>query len=153
MVRVHLYNPDSKILSPNQEMWLKFPDGTARQACPLQVRYVPKAVLLAVEGVQSRERAEDLRMAEICVPKSALPPADPGEFYWLDLIGLAVWSGDQKVGDVSDVVRYPSVDCLRVRCAGGYREVPVVEEWIEGVDLEAGTVRVRGWDQMPLERA
>src|SRR5688500_15621833 len=43
-----------------------------------------------LEGVDDRDQAALLRGWHVAVPRSELPPAPEGEYYWSDLIGLEV---------------------------------------------------------------
>jgi 16S rRNA processing protein RimM len=48
------------------------------------------AVVAQVQGVESRNQAEALRGARVFVGRASFPTAGKDEFYWIDLIGLAV---------------------------------------------------------------
>jgi 16S rRNA processing protein RimM len=102
------------------------------------VRSSPPGVLLKLEGVDDRDTAETLRDALILVPRDALPPLEPGEYYLSDLVGLAVVGPDGPVGEVVEVRTHPSVDAAVVRLPDGKLvEQPLVEPWLEEVDLDA----------------
>jgi 16S rRNA processing protein RimM len=47
-----------------------------------------RGVVARLEGIGDRDAARSLLGTEIAVPRDALPPSE--EFYWADLIGLAV---------------------------------------------------------------
>ena len=47
-------------------------------------------VLLKLEGISSREAAEALGKQRVFASQDDLPPLEDGEFYYSDLIGLAV---------------------------------------------------------------
>jgi ribosomal 30S subunit maturation factor RimM len=55
------------------------------------------------------------------------------------------------LGEVVDVLSYPSIDCLLVRSADGDREVPMVEPWLVDVDLESGRVTVAQVEDIPVQ--
>ncbi|HLM52194.1 MAG TPA: ribosome maturation factor RimM, partial [Pseudoxanthomonas sp.] len=83
---------------------------------------------------------------EIFVPRSALPPPRPGEFYWVDLEGFRVVTVEGiALGNVSHLFSTGANDVLAVR---GDRErlVPFVEpDFVKSVDFEAGLITV-DWD-------
>jgi 16S rRNA processing protein RimM len=76
------------------------------------------------------------------VPREALPRARSGEYYWADLIGLAVVNESaQALGRITSILQTGANDVLVV---GGERErlIPFIAEVIRDVDLAAGVVRV-----------
>ncbi len=152
-LRVHLFNPDSTLLDGLDEIFLRPPE----EEIPTLVRMLswrraPKASLLRLEGVASREQAEELRGLELCIPRSVLPALDEGEFYFVDLIGLKVLHEGELVGEVVEVLDYPSVECLKVRTAQGFVEIPNLPQWIERVDLGAGEVHTLDLGDIPIQK-
>lgn len=152
-LRVHLFNPDSTLLEGLDEIFLRPPE----EEIPTLVRLLswrraPKASLLRLEGVESREQAEELRGVELCIPRSVLPPLDEGEFYFVDLIGLKVLHDGRLVGELVEVLDYPSVECFKVRTEQGFIEIPNLPEWIERVDLDAGEVHTLDLVDIPVQK-
>lgn len=152
-VRVFRYDPGSEVLLSQERVWLV--RGEVRRAVRvLAARAHGELVLLTLQGVGDRDAADALRDHEVCVPREALPPADAGEYYHVDLVGLEVLDGEGAlVGTVADVIRYPSVDCLVVRGEGGTREVPLLDPYVGDVDLEGGRVVVAHLEDLDVEPA
>jgi 16S rRNA processing protein RimM len=70
-------------------------------------------------------------------------PAEPGEFYDRQLIGLRVTTPDgTDVGTVGSVLHLPAQDVLEIQTAAGARLVPFVEALVPDVELEAGRLTV-----------
>ncbi|HQQ69013.1 MAG TPA: ribosome maturation factor RimM, partial [Alicycliphilus sp.] len=55
-----------------------------------QARTHSDSVVAWAQGVEDRDGAQALRGARIFVPRAAFPVAGDDEYYWVDLIGLAV---------------------------------------------------------------
>lgn len=155
-VRVHPYNKDSDLLLHLDEVLLRGEEEVT--TCGISAaRRGPKGVVLCrLEGSDSYEIAESLRGVELCIPRAALPPAEQGEWYHVDLVGLTALDETAApdagpLGEVMDVIDYPSVDVLVVRWAddGAFSEVPLVDAHVGAVDLEAGTVVLRDWADLP----
>lgn len=101
-------------------------------------------VVARLEGVADRDRAAQLRGCEVAVPRSELPPAPEGEYYWADLIGLEVVNREGvRLGQVAEVFATGANDVLVVR---GERErlIPFVEAVVVDVDL-AGALLTLDW--------
>jgi 16S rRNA processing protein RimM len=70
-------------------------------------------------------------------------PADPGEFYDRQLIGLQATTPDgAEIGKVASVLHLPAQDLLEIDTDAGPRLVPFVEALVPDVDLEAGRLTV-----------
>lgn len=145
-VRVHPFNADSPVWSALKTVFL--------EGEPIEVQRCTRAAkhfIVRFAGIGNRNDAEALRGRELSVPRSELPELDEGEFYLADLIGLEVRDGDALVGRVEEVFEYPSCVCLKVRSDDGVRELPILEPWFQGLDLEAGAIFVGAWDDLPVQ--
>lgn len=96
--------------------------------------------LLGFEGATDRNAAEALRGTRL------LTEPDPGDdddaWYEDELVGLAVVTVDgAEVGTVAGLQDRPAQDLLELTLAGGGTAyVPLVEEIVPEIDLEAGRV-------------
>ncbi|MER5318746.1 ribosome maturation factor RimM [Streptosporangium roseum] len=131
----------------------RFAPGTAvatdpASAGPLVIesrRWHSGVLLVRFEGVNDRNRAEDLRGTTLVIDSADIPPSDdPDEFYDHQLIGLAVVTpGGERVGEVSDVLHHGQ-DLLVVRRGGAEVYVPFVKALVPVVDLDKGVLVVDG---------
>jgi 16S rRNA processing protein RimM len=151
-LKVKQHNPDSDLLFGLPEIGLRLGDELRVETLS-DVRATGKGLLLQLEGVLSIEQAEQLRGAELCLPREWLPPLAPGEFYHVDLEGLAVVTPDgESVGRAERVQEYPAASVLRVRGAEGVWEVPLREPYLVEVDLAQGRVVVDSLADLDIER-
>ncbi len=75
--------------------------------------------LVRFEGVSGRDAAEALKGLELKIEREVLPEAEDGEFYFADLVGLAVKRDDDVViGKVVDVVNFGAGDLLEIEFDG-----------------------------------
>jgi 16S rRNA processing protein RimM len=88
----------------------------------------PQGAVARFAEVADRTAAEALRGTLLSVPRESLPPLGPGEYYWHDLIGLAVVSPDgEPLGTVVGVENFGASDLLEVERLRGARVlVPLV---------------------------
>ena len=148
---MHLYNSDTKALKKNEECLLRSEKGEVHIVRILNIRRGPKATLFDFEGSDSMETADGLRGFEVCILRGQLPVLPDGEFYYTDLPGLGVFCGDERIGEVVEVVQYPSADCVRVLTKDGYLEVPMRPEWLLEVDVKGRRVEVADVSELPVE--
>ena len=111
-------------------------------------------LLLRLEGVDSREAAEELRNTELVVAVDDLPAIeDPDSFYDHQLVGLAARLPDGTELGAVTAVRHEAQDLLVVRRAEGgellviIRDrgealIPFVREIVPTVDVRGGRVVV-----------
>jgi 16S rRNA processing protein RimM len=126
-------------------------DEAGRRRFTLAVeRITPKGVIARIEGVGDRTEAERLRGLKLYVGREHLPPAAPGDFYRVDLIGLtAVDERGAAIGVVVGVENYGAGDLLEIRLAGSRTSefLPLAEAFVKRVELEAGRIVL----SMPVE--
>lgn len=109
-----------------------------------RMRPTPTGAILRLEGFTTREDAEALRSLVFLIPAAEAAPADADEVRYRDLVGLTVLDAGVEIGKVVDLMQIEPTELLVVR--GVNRKevlVPFVKEFLEGVDLEAGVVRLK----------
>jgi 16S rRNA processing protein RimM len=107
------------------------------------MRWHKTILLLRLEGVGSREEAEELRDTMLVIDSADIPlPDDPDEFYDHQLIGLSVVTSEgETVGEIIDV-RHHGQDLLVIQRGGDEVLVPFVKALVPEVDLAAKHVVV-----------
>jgi 16S rRNA processing protein RimM len=126
-------------------------DASRRRVLRLSVRECRRdEVIATVDGVTDRNNAEALRGLRLYVARSALPEPEPEEFYFADLIGLAVdlidgggaviTAGFGRVRNVLDAGGGPLLDI--VRPGGDEHLVPFSRAAVPHVDVVAGRLSV-----------
>ncbi|MFO0205071.1 MAG: ribosome maturation factor RimM, partial [Betaproteobacteria bacterium] len=112
----------------------------------VQAREQGDAIVATAQELDDRDLAESLKGARIFVPRTSFPTPDEGEFYWVDLIGAHVTNRRGVVlGTVKALASNGAQDLLQVEAADGAGPailVPMVERYVEAVDLAAREVRV-----------
>lgn len=125
---------------------LRTPDGAERELAGVRGKASGKHLVADVPDVHDRDAADALRGIEIFVPRDALPPPRPGEFYWVDLEGMRVTNAEGvDFGTVSHLFSTGANDVLVVR---GDRErlIPFVEpDFVREVDFDRQHILV-DWD-------
>lgn len=121
-------------------------DGSWHPIVIAEGRLQGKGVVLKFEGIDDRDAAAALMGAELAVKRSQLPPTAADEYYWTDLVGLAVVNQDGvDLGTIDHLFETGANDVIVVR---GDRErlIPFVQgSVIKRVDLAARRMDV-DWD-------
>jgi len=152
-IRVHVFNPESTLLRELGEVFLIGEEGEEPALVDVvSTRPGSKVLLMRLAGVESLEDANSLRGYKLCVPREALPDLAEGEYYHADLIGLEAFEGTESIGEVVDVIDYPSAECLKIKRPDGFLEVPMLPQWLGRVDIEGGKVHLKDLDDIPLQK-
>jgi 16S rRNA processing protein RimM len=87
--------------------------------------------------------------ARIFVSRASFPTPDDNEFYWVDLIGLAVHDREgQELGTVHTLIETGPHCVLCVKPAAADADdvlIPFVDAYVDRVDREARVIHV-DWD-------
>jgi 16S rRNA processing protein RimM len=158
-VKVQPFASDPQALFSSRRWLLKAPEGAVRPgalALPgllkiTEAREHGELVVALAQGVADRAAAEALRGARVFVPRSSFPTPDTDEFYWVDLIGLAVVNRDgQELGRVVGLIDTGPHSVLRVVPEGAdpakgdeaERLIPFVAAYVDAVDMPQRRIRV-----------
>ena len=157
-IKVKAFAADPQALFSTKRWYLQPPQvqrpvllsTAALQMPPLlhvvQAREQGDAVVATVQEVTERDAAEALKGARVFVPRTSFPTPADGEFYWVDLIGLAVSTHDGlDLGSVVGLIETGPHCVLRIQSAdvaAPERLIPFVEAYVLGVDLPGRRITV-----------
>jgi 16S rRNA processing protein RimM len=100
--------------------------------------------IIKFRGVDSVEQAEALRGHSLWMTRAQIGPLDEDRWFVQDLLGVSVITEDgEELGTLSEVMHMPANDVYVVRGEGGEILLPVIDNVVLRVDLEAGTMVVR----------
>jgi 16S rRNA processing protein RimM len=149
-LHVFLHNAASSILEEVESLELAAADsGIASSYRVVAAGRAGKQHVVTLEGVGTREAAEALNGHRILLPRSALPRLDDGEYYVDDLMGLEVCSAGLPVGTVISSRAQGGIEVLTVRGDVYDIEVPLVADYVVGIDLAAARIDVGSIDDLP----
>lgn len=155
-VHIQPHSADTRALFESQEWFLlppeaRFGRGFSAFSAPVRVRVAEikvhaDGIVVRLDGMADRNGAESLKGARIHVPRSAFPPAEEGEYYWVDLIGLEVVNREGiHLGVVRDLLPTGPTSVLVMEYTEtvegvdktAERMIPFVAAYIDDVDLQA----------------
>lgn len=150
MIKVNPQSEDSAALLKSATWWLEHGlIKTQRLMLATRGRKVHAGGVVAViDGVADRNLAEMFRGATVFVSRAEFPAAKNGEYYWVDLIGLAVINKQGvTLGTVLGLLDNGAQSILRVGTEGApERLIPFVDQFVGEVSFETRTIAV-DWDE------
>lgn len=124
----------------NQYRRLVLVNKTGRKSLPLDIkksRVAGKAAIIHIDGIESREKAEEIYGMGVLIYKEDLPNLDKNEFYYHDLIGLPVQTTDGTLlGKVIRIFSNGAQEVMEIRKSGHHHLIPVVQDIVIHHDEE-----------------
>ncbi|WP_027015417.1 ribosome maturation factor RimM [Comamonas composti] len=153
--KIVAFSADAQALLSAKQWFLQPPEKGARPfagtlVLPIkQARVHSDAIVATSPAVADRNAAETLRGARVFVAREDFPQTEDGEYYWVDLMGLAVSNREGvSLGVVKDLLSTgpQTVLVLEYEQEGKSceRMIPFVDAYIDKVDLQAKSI-VADW--------
>lgn len=140
-LRIHPFGDDPLAWGEMKQWWLSNdPDAADSAWKPYSLAGLKahggEGVVARLKEVPDRTAAEAMIGFYIGAPREALPDNDPDEFYWADLVGLAVTNtAGEALGEVTEIIAGAANDVISVKDdAGKQRLLPFVEAVVKEVD-------------------
>ncbi len=96
--------------------WYVRESGQLKPVKVAEWREQGKGLVMRLDGVTDRTAAEALRGLDLWAPRASLPVLDSGDYYWSDLLDLAVYTVEgRRLGLVHSLMETGSNDVLVVR--------------------------------------
>jgi len=142
-VKIQPYTEYLDSLLDYQRWWIGQESGSWREVKVLQCEAHNKTIAALLADCPDRTAAEKLKGLLIAVPRSSLPEQDDGEYYWSDLIGMAVVNErGEALGQVANLLETGANEVLCVQGEGGEILIPFVSSAIKQVDVANKVIRV-----------
>lgn len=142
-VKVHFYDARRGHPTPGDILRIITPRGSEIRYPVDWARPHKRNQLIGLKGIDSRNQAESLAGAEIVINRADLPELEDGTYYWVDLIGLDVYTvGDRYLGQITLVIPTGSNDVYVVGDKHSETLVPALKSVIISVSLETNTMKV-----------
>jgi 16S rRNA processing protein RimM len=149
-LRVHPFGDDPEAWRKMPQWWLSADVDAPAASWKVHgleaVKLHGDGVVAKLDGIDDRDSSEALGRCYFGAPRDALPPPAQDEYYWADLIGLAVVNmQDQPLGRVKSLIETGANQVLVVVDGERERLLPFVEHVVRKVDVPGGIIRA-DWD-------
>lgn len=130
------FDPGSELLAAREE------GGPARTVIVASHQPHKTGARIRFQGVEDRDRAEEMRNLWLEVERARVPPAPPGTYYHYELLGCRCFDGDQDLGEVVDLMEDGGGLLLIVSDGENQVPIPFVEGFLRKVDVAAGRIEL-----------
>jgi 16S rRNA processing protein RimM len=142
-LKLKVYNRDSDLLLDAEEVVLESPEGKREVRAVGHSRWANDAMLMMLVGCNDRDQADALRGTKVLLSRELFPELEAGEFYACDVEGATMVDPEGEVGTVLRLQSYPTCDVLVVATEKGEVEVPLVDPFVDEVDIAKKIVRIK----------
>jgi 16S rRNA processing protein RimM len=112
-------------------------------------RYHGNGLLLKLNDIDDPESARGLKGSELFLPDSQQIELPVDHYFVHDLIGLKAFDVEKGyLGDIVDVWSGGASDILVIQSGQQEILVPAIAEFVKEVELKAGRITVRMWEEM-----
>ena len=148
-VRIKPYSAHADAMLNSRRWWLDKPQ--LHDAERLQAKLQGDEVVAQLLGIVDREAAEALKGTVVQIPRRYFPVLDENEFYWIDLIGLAVENlqgehlgtvGGLMESGAHPIVRVAIPDIVGVEKRQREMLIPFVDAFVKSIDQSAKLIKV-----------
>ncbi len=120
-------------------------DGKRKILTIKNIRKLNEKKLLAdFEEIQNIEAAKELNGFQIKIRRELLPEKREDGFYIKDLLGVEAFSGNEKIGDIVDVMETAAHNILIIEDVLNKKEimVPLVDEFVKKIDFKSNRIEI-----------
>ncbi|BBM57568.1 16S rRNA processing protein RimM [Leptotrichia trevisanii] len=109
-----------------------------------------KKAILNFEGIDNIDAAKELNGYKIKIRRDLLPERNEDDFYIKDLFGIEVFSENEKIGEIIDVMETAAHNILIIEDIETEKEimVPLIDEFVTKIDFPNNRIEVSLIDGM-----
>ncbi len=146
-IKVYSYAESLSVFKPGSLILLINPKGFEKNYKIKWVKPHGRIVLLSLKGIENKNLVETLIGSVFFIERATLPELKDGSYYWLDIIGLSVFTTDDEyIGLVESIIPTGSNDVFVVRNPNTVHDnetlIPALGSVILEIDLKLKTMRV-----------
>ena len=141
--KIQPYAESLEIFKSGTALLVSSPDGSENRYEIDWIKPHSRGALLALKEITGCDQAKSLIGAELYIEKAELPKLEPGTYYWFDLIGVNVYTSDDRcIGRIDSIIETGANDVYVVKNADKEILVPALQSVVRSIDIESKIMRV-----------
>jgi 16S rRNA processing protein RimM len=142
-LKIHSYAESLEIFQPGTIISVSSADGRKKDYEIEWIKPHSRGALLALGSISDRDQAMTLIGAELQIDKAALPELETDVFYWYELIGLQVFTiNDRYLGRLESIIETGANDVYVVKKDRREILIPALKSVVQVIDIKANLMRV-----------
>lgn len=141
--KIQSYAESFDIFEPGAALLVRRPDGSENSYEIIWVKPHSRGALLNLKDVNSREQAKALVGSELYIERARLPKLEDDAYYWFDLIGLNVYTTDDRyIGRLDSIIETGANDVYVVKKDNQEILIPALKSVVRSIDIGQKIMRV-----------
>jgi 16S rRNA processing protein RimM len=142
-LKIHSYAESLEIFEPGASLAVRTHGGSEEHYEIDWIKPHSRGALLALKEINHRDQAKTLVGADLQIEKAKLPELQAGVYYWYDLIGLKVFTTDDRyLGRLESIIETGANDVYVVKDDAREILIPALKSVVHKIDIEANLMRV-----------
>ncbi len=142
-LKIQSYAGSLDIFKSGTIVTVRRPDGSEDDYEIDWIKPHSRGALLALKNLTHWDQAKKLVGSDLHIEKAALPELETGAYFWFDLIGLNVFTSDDRyLGRLDSIIETGANDVYVVKDADKEILIPALQSVVRAVDIEAKIMRV-----------
>ena len=141
--RIRSYAESLSLYKPGSSILVRQKDGRENK-CEIQwVKPHTGTALISFKGIGDRSQAEALIGANLFIRREALPDLDEDTHYWVDLIGIDVYTTEEEyLGRIESIIETGSNDVYVVKDRKKEVLIPALASVVLDIDIRGKRMQV-----------
>lgn len=136
LLKIRSYAASEATFLKAKVIYLRVQEGGVERWELLSIKPHKGHFLMELKGLQTRDKAEEYRDADIYIEKGLLSKEE-GEFFWYELMDLKVYLiTGEYIGKICEIIETGSNDVYVVKKKEREYLIPAIEEVIREVDIK-----------------
>ena len=141
--KIRSYAESLEVFEPGRSILVREGSGRETSLEIAWVKHHTRTPLLSLKGINDRNQAEVLIGAKLFIPKAELPQLENGSYYWIDLIGIEVYTAeDDYLGRIESIIETGSNDVYVVKDKKKEVLIPALKSVVTDIDLSQKRMQV-----------
>jgi 16S rRNA processing protein RimM len=146
-LKVRSYAESEAVFKPGKSILVIQSGHIEKKYLILWAKAHGKTTLLSLKGIEDRDAADSLVGAGVFIERTGLPALEEGSYYWIDIIGLSVFStDDQYIGRIESIMPTGGNDVYVVKNqnTSDHHEIliPAIASVVLNIDFKNKIMRV-----------
>ncbi len=141
--KIRSYAESLSLFKPGRSILVRESGGQGKSREINWVKPHTGTALISFKGINERSQAKALIGAELFVPKEELPDLEEDTHFWFDLIGMAVYTTEDKyLGRIESIIETGSNDVYVVQDHQKEVLIPALESVVLDIDTKEQRMQV-----------
>ena len=142
-LKIHSYAESLEIFQPSTMIWVSTSDDEVTEYEIDWIKPHSRGALLALNNIVDRDQAKSLVGAVLQISPLVLPDLDTGVYYWYELIGMQVYTSDNRyLGQLESIIETGANDVYVVKNNDREILIPALKSVVQAIDIKAKLMRV-----------